>query len=303
MTKSAAHRTAIGIGCKLLNGFFFALLGLLMNYCAASGLPLSEVLFMRLALGAVMTIVLIKATSGSIPLSMPFARVKLYGLRAIVNYSAFYTLVYAIGQMGPNEATTLIALHPFWSCILAQIMCREKFDRVTLIVLCMNLIGVYLSVGARFNVQNPHVIRGTIAAISSSVLWAFHDIICKKQTDLKEGVSLQTLYSYVATLVLAAPHAALQWKPISGHLFLVLSGIAAIGVLSIITLFLSFCYASVVTLAPFSSTRMICTFIISALIHGAAPSASLLFGSALLVVASTYYFIIKTKDAYVPAHS
>jgi len=281
----------IGISYKILNCFLFAVMGILMNKCAKE-IPISQVICMRLLLGISIVIACILFLRKSIPLNMSKKRLGLYMLRAAVNYVAFYTWIKSIGEIGLNEATAIIYLHPFWSCLMAKLMCRDKFDMLTGVVILTNVFGVVLVLGPKFD----HITwLGISISLLSSFLWAVQDIVCKKQT-VSEDSWLQTLYTFLATLVIALPIALCEWMPISLPVFGMLSVLSIVGVINVITFFISFCHASVVTLSPFNSARMLFTLLLAFLFAQSVPTLELLVGSALLVGVNTYYFIRSAKQ-------
>jgi drug/metabolite transporter (DMT)-like permease len=228
----------------------------------------------------------------SIPLHMSWKRASLYMLRALINYAAFYTWIKSMNEIGINEATAIIYLHPFWACVMARIMCRDKFDLLTAIVILVNIFSVGLILGPKFNNTNS---VGVFICLLSSVLWAAQDIVCKKQT-ASEDQWLQTFYTFVATIILALPLAILEWKPMSIEVFGLLSVLSVVGVVNVVTFFISFCYASVVTLSPFNSARMLFTILLAYLFSQTSPTPELIIGSAILIAANTYYFIKSIKQ-------
>lgn len=275
-----------GIYLKLLNSLFFTILSILLVKFS-NDLPIIQVLFSRVAFGAIFAFIVLRLIKT--PISLRFSRQSFifYSTRAITNFIALFTWVEAIKYLGMNEAMAFGYITPLWLICAAIIFFGEKLTLKTMIVVAANSIGIILILHPQIgNIE----VKGLIFALFSTMLWATYDTICKKQA-ATEHYMVQCFYSFSFSALLIFPLAIYNWQPVSTTQIAEFACIGLIGVANVSVLFLAFVYTPIIVLIPVSYTRLLFTIIASYLLYDIKPTIECLIGAGIIVAAELYFYM------------
>jgi len=272
---------SIGIGFKLLNCLLFSTITLVIVHCA-SFMPVAQVLFARVSLGAVLCLIYLAAIKQKIPLSMPMKDFGFYFARAAISFIAMQMWVFAIKYIGINEATALSYTGPFWVFLAARYLIGEMFNWKSLAAICINMVGVLI-------ILHPSLedlsFVGVGASIGSILLWVLYETICKKQTSTQHYM-LQTFYVCAIATIIIAPFAFSQWQAIDYQTWGILLLLAALGVLNVTSIFIAYSFAPMMIISPFSYARLVFTAILTSWLYQTMPHTEVFIGSAIILAAN-----------------
>lgn len=225
---------------------------------------------------------------------------KSYFLRATVSAIATPALMQALKLTGANEVMTITQLSPVFTTILAVIFLKEKIRINCIIALFLGLCGVIVMIyGGGFKGPleiSPNYVSGILLAVIAAISWSVYNIICKKQTDVNDDHFTQAFYCFAIATVMVTPFAYAKWKTISFDETMWALGSGVIGVLSVVALFLSYKFSSVIRMSPHSYLRIIVSAVTMYILKDIIPSTQvmlailfILIGNFCVVFESTFY--------------
>jgi drug/metabolite transporter (DMT)-like permease len=279
-----------GIGFKLLNCFLFSILSLTILYCTTN-LPVTQILFIRVALGVCIAAMYLMVIKKKITFQLSRKDCLFYLSRAIISFIAMQFWVYAMQHIGINEATALSYTGPFWVFLAARYMIGEAFSWSCFVAVVANMSGVIIILKPSIDFISW---QGVVASLSSIFLWVLYETICKKQTTTQHYM-LQSFYVCCFASFVTAPFAFFQWQPIDAQTWTVLGVSAVIGIANITSIFLAYSYAPMMVISPFSYARLVFTALLSAWFYNKFPSADVFIGSAI-IMSVNFYFAYKHRD-------
>jgi drug/metabolite transporter (DMT)-like permease len=227
--------------------------------------------------------------------------IKSYVYRAIINAIGVPAMMQALKLTGANEVMAILQLTPVFTAILAVFFLKEKVRLNWILALVFSIGGVIVMLygGPPLTVSiSSDYLQGIGLALFAALSFGVYNIICKKQTDVKDDHFTQAFYCFAFGTLLAIPFSIGKWQEISLQETLWALGSGVIGVLSVVTLFLSYKLSSVVRLSPHSYLRVIITAIAMYLLKDELPSQPLtiaicliLLGNFCVVFEKTFYKI------------
>jgi drug/metabolite transporter (DMT)-like permease len=223
-----------------------------------------------------------------------------YLLRAILSIAGMTTWIEALKNLGPNEATLISYLIPLFTVLLASVIGEEKLHPTPFILILACLIIIFLAL-------KPEIINmdyGLAIALLSALTWASYDLVCKKQT-YTEHYLTQAFYTFIFALVLTFPFgikAALNASPKD---LLDVGILGILRVINIICLFVSYKFAPLNILMPFSYLRLPLMAFGTFLLYEKLPTTSISIAATLIIAINLYFFqlqnsgkiVIKERDS------
>ena len=145
--------------------------------------------------------------------------------------------------------------------------------------------------------------KGIFLAVCASIAFSIYNLICKHQTNVKDDYFAQAFYTFALATLISLPMGIATWKGITLEETLWALGSGVIGVLSVVTLYLSYQFSSVVRMAPHSYFRIITTTIALYLLKDELPTAItiiaiglILLGNSCVVFENTFYKLLGRKN-------
>lgn len=277
----------LGIALKLVNLGLFTILSLLFHFITQ---PLHKIqVFFLVSLFAAAFflpwIILNKIKF------LGLHNIKQYCLRAIFNVIGMITWIEALNNLNLNQATAISYIIPIFTTILAIIFCNEEFNLKCFTAITASIIGMYIIIAP----SNVGLFSyGTTIAILSSLIWACHDIVCKKQASTEHYLT-QGFYLFVLTSIFLAPFAWIIWQPlnINNLYYIILLGI--VSATNVIVLFLAYKFAPIGLLMPFSYCRLIFMAFATYILFNHTLAWNTVLGSIIICSASAYIFYQQQK--------
>lgn len=250
-----------------------------------SNLPTMQVLFMQVLLGAILSAIYLIFIKQPISFSMKQRDLLLYLGRATTNLIAMYLWLFAIKNLGMNEATAITYTGPLWVCLMAGIFLKEKLGKIIFALLAINSIGMLIILHPKL--ANVHW-YGAAAALGAILLWSLYEIMCKIQTTTQHYM-LQTFYFMAMSAAIIAPFAINTWQDLANFEFGILWLISLLAVTNITMIFIAYSFAPLTLLSPFSYSRLVFTAFLTNWLFHISPTVELFIGSGLIMVANLYF--------------
>ena len=273
----------VGISFKLLNCLLFSTLSLVIIHCVAT-MPITQVLFARVALGVIICLIYLKIIGQEIHFNFSRRDLFFYVIRAAITFVAMKLWVFAMQHIGITEATALSYTGPFWVFMAARYLIGEAFSWSSLIAIIANMLGVFIVLQPKLEILTW---QGVGASLASILLWVLYETICKKQTS-NQHYMLQTFYVSLFGSIIMAPFAFYEWQPVNMETLGVFVLLAALGVANITSIFVAYSFASMMAISPFSYARLVFTALLTVWLNHVIPSSNVFIGSVIIFVVNSY---------------
>lgn len=214
--------------------------------------------------------------------------IKTYVYRAIINVIGVLLWMKALKLIGANEAMAITYLAPPITSSLAVIFLKEKIKLSWVVALLLGLCGVAVMIlggSVKTSVVFSSVyFKGIILAFIATTAFSVYNIICKVQTNVNDDYFAQAFYKFLFATLLAIPLSIgkLQVISVEETIWALFSGV--IGVLSVVALFLSYKFSSVVKMSPHSYLKIIVTAVTLYFLKDEIPSQNLMIAIAFILV-------------------
>ncbi len=229
---------------------------------------------------------------------------KSYFYRAAINFFGLLAWTKALKLIGMNEAMIITYLTPVLTAFMAVLFFKEHVRASWIVALTFGLIGISVMLyndNAASTIQNSSAdnIQGIALAIFTAVAFSIYNLICKQQGNQNDGYFIQAFYCFALGTVFSLPLVLYMQQPITQYDVTWSAVVGIIGVLSVVTLFLSYKLSSVTKIAPHSYFRIIITAMTMYFVKDEIPSTSLviamlfiLLGNFCVVFEPTFYKLI-----------
>lgn len=226
--------------------------------------------------------------------------IKSYIYRALTNTIGIPAMMQALKLTGANEVMTITQLSPAITACLAVVFLQEKIRMNWVVALILGISGVLVMLyagPARSQISfSSDYFQGIGLALIAAISFSLYNIICKTQTNMNDNHFTQAFYCFLFGTLMALPFSIGKWKDISLEETLWVLGSGVIGTLSVVCLFLSYKFSSVVRMSPHSYLRVIITALSMYILKDEIPSTALtiaicliLLGNFCVVFEKTFY--------------
>ncbi len=226
--------------------------------------------------------------------------IKSYILRAATNAIGIPAMMQALKFIGASEVMTIIQLSPVITAYLAVTLLREKIKINWIIALCFGISGILVMLYGNRNQltisTSSDYFKGIGLAVIAAVSFSCYNIICKKQTEAQDDHFTQALYCFLFGLLMALPLSVGKWNSITPEETIWVLGSGVIGTLSVVCLFLSYKFSSVVRMSPHSYLRVIIIAITMYIFKDEIPSPELII--AIILILAGNFCVVFEKTFY-----
>lgn len=233
--------------------------------------------------------------------------IKSYVYRAGTNAIGVPAMMQALKFAGASEVMTITQLSPAITAFLAVVFLSEKIRINWVIALILGISGVIIMLyggPAKSQVSfSSDYFQGIGLALVAAVSFSLYNIICKVQTNVNDNHFTQAFYCFLFGTLMALPFSIGKWNPITLEETLWVLGSGVIGTLSVVCLFLSYKFSSVVRMSPHSYLRVIITAGTMYLLKDEIPSPELtiaicliLLGNFCVVFEKTFYRMFRSHN-------
>ena len=275
------RRPLVGIFLMLGAMALLPVIDVIAKMLGQAGMPILQVVWARLALGAVMTLPLALQIAG--PAGLWPARPVYHGLRAVLLSGATFCFFMSLKYLPMADALAIFFVQPLVVTVLSALILRERVGPRRWAAVALGFVGTLIIIRPGVVEVNPGSLlalgAGTLLAcyfvMTRSIAGQSHALVTTFQTSLMGGLML----SLMVPFVWQAPD-LLQW----GQLAL-LAAIATYGHLMIVR---AYDHAEASLLAPLAYFEMVTSTVMGLIFFGDFPDGWTLAGVAVLIACALY---------------
>jgi drug/metabolite transporter (DMT)-like permease len=288
------ERTLLGIGLVISAFCFFALIDTCAKLMVLAGIPSLQVAFIRYGSQLVIVSAILLPVAG--PTLLRTRRPALEIARGLSLMSATVLNFFALAYLPLAVTSSIQFTLPLMICALSMPLLGEPVGWRRWLAIAVGFSGMLIIVQPGTEAFHPAAILVLGAALST----AFYQIITRKLAGV-DSVSTQQFYAALVGSVCLAPFALMVWTwpadPLTWFAFFAIGVVALIGH-QIFTIAHRFAPASV--LAPFSYSHIFPMSLLSWLVFGQPPDASIYLGAPIVIGSGLYIWLRERQLARQP---
>ena len=242
--------TLIGIGLMLIGMSIFPFLDVLAKKLGQQGLPVIEIVWARVFLGALMCVPLLWFIEGREALRPK--QTLLNGTRGIFILLTTFFFFSAMKFQGVAETLSIYFVQPILVTALAPLLLSERVGWQRWLAVLVGFCGVMIIIRPGLVAFNP----GSALALLSGFSAAFIIIISRKLAGVNSALA-NTFYTSLLAAVICSAIVFWQWQWPTPQQWLMMLGLAAIGITANFVIIKAFEYCEASLLAPFGYAEMI----------------------------------------------
>lgn len=257
----------------------------------SGSIPLFEIIFFRSLFGGVLlaSIMIGQRTS------LVGKNHRLLFLRAIIGFVGLVMVFYAIGRINIGNVATLMNTAPFFVVILAPFMLGEKFNRKILIWLLIGFIGVVLILKPSSDIlQNV-----SLLPLLAGLIGSFVFIIIKKLQRTDSPFTIAFYFMWIPTLA-SIPFLINNFVWPTPVQFILLLYIGMTIAIAQVIIAHSFKFAEATTLAPFTYSFVIFTYLGGIVFLSEVPDLLSVIGAVIIILSGGVVSYIEGKKKIHP---
>lgn len=178
------------------------------------------------------------------------ANFMLYPLRSIISIAGMVTWIEAVKNFGASPSILVLYTTPIMVIVLASFTKYEKLNPQCLVLGLLCYAVVFIALKTEISVAS----YGFYMAATSSVLWSFYELICKKQT-AKEHFMIQVFLTFFFASIFMLPYCYKDFFTLNTDDFIFYIPTTILRIMNVILLFLAIKFASLNWLTPISYTK------------------------------------------------
>ncbi len=278
------HRPALGIGLKLASVLIFIVMSAMIK-AAAEHVPAGETVFFR-SFFAVPVILVWLAWRGELATGLRVARPMGHVWRGVAGTAAMGLNFAALGLLPLPEVTAIGYASPLLVVIFAAMFLGEEVRAFRLSAVALGLVGVLIVLSPRFTAHDgsDREAFGAMVVLTGALCTALAQVFIRKLVATERTSAIVFWFSVTST-VLSLVSLPFGWVVPSAEEAALLIGAGVLGGIAQIFLTSSYRFADASIVAPFDYASMIFALLIGYFIFGEAPTAVMLGGAALIILA------------------
>ena len=242
--------TLIGIGLMLIGMLIFPFLDVLAKKLGQQGMPVIEIVWARVFLGALMCAPLLWYLEGRQALRPKQSL--LNGTRGIFILLTTFFFFSAMKFLGVAETLSIYFVQPILVTALAPLLLGERVGWQRWLAVMVGFLGVMIIIRPGLMAFNP----GSALALLSGFAAAFIIIISRKLAGGNSALA-NTFYTSFFAAIISSVIVLWQWQWPTGQQWLMMLGLAAIGITANFVIIKAFEFCEASLLAPFGYAEMI----------------------------------------------
>lgn len=287
MVKSlTSHRPLLAITLKVTAiGLFTIMSGLIKEITQT--VPTGQAVFFRSFF--VLPVILVwLALRGDLPNGLRTNSPMLHFWRGLVGTSAMGLNFAALAILPLPEVTALGYATPIFTLVLAALLLGERIRIIRISAVAIGLVGVVIMLSPRLGGSEAFqdtAFIGAMLVLTAAALRGFVQIHIRKMVQSEETAAIVFYFSVTASLLslLTLPFG---WIMPDTPLLLLLISTGFIGAIAQILITSSYRFAPASLLAPYDYVSMLFALVIGYIWFAEWPSAVMLAGAALVIVAN-----------------
>ncbi len=290
MIPSERAQPLIGIALKVTSTAVFTLMATLIKLASAT-YPIGEIVFFR-SFFALFPLLLWAGARGRLPEAFYTTRFGRHLMRSLSGAATMFLGFTALALLPIADATAIGYAAPLLTVVLAVIFLGERVRIYRWSAVAVGLLGVLVIlsdyVGPGASATGERSALGAIIAVTGAFLGAVTTTQVRAMVRYEGAVTIVVYFSAFSALAGLATAPFFGWvRPgVADAAMLVGAGIC--GGIGQVTMTQSFRYADASLIAPFDYVSMIWALIASLLVFSTWPTATMLFGTAIVISAGLF---------------
>ncbi len=264
-------------------------LGILILSCmdtlmkaVAAAYPLSEVVGLRYAAGAIFSLAAFAAVGERLPGRQALRRNFLRSVVVLLTAACFFT---AIARLPLAEAIALTFLAPLFLSLLGRFILAEPIPARIAWGIALGLAGVaVIGAGQRFDPAHALDLIGIAAAVACAFFYALSNVLVRKQSGTDSMFTIVTL-SNVFVFLLVSPMMVSRWEAPSADHFAIFIGAGLLGTCGHLCLAWAYARAPAGKLGILEYTAFLWTALLGFAFFTEVPTPQTFVGAAVIMLA------------------
>ncbi|MEO1198572.1 MAG: DMT family transporter [Pseudomonadota bacterium] len=248
-------------------------------------LPVPQIVFLRLLLGAVFALSVMAAVTG---LRWPSRKsLKANGLRALVMYATGILFFFALTRLPLAEAITFAFTAPFFMALIAWPLLGERILARSALAIGLGFVGIMVIVSddlaSGWTRLDP---IGVACALSAAVCYSLAMVLLRKHSADDPVPVLIGVQTSIGVLI-ALPAGIMTWEPVTeASLWGAAVLIGALGTIGHLLLGTAFARSAAQRIASVEYTGFLWAILLGWLMFGEVPALQTYIGAAIIVTAA-----------------
>ncbi|MEO8244479.1 MAG: DMT family transporter [bacterium] len=279
-----ASTPLIGIGLMLMAMAILPGIDVIAKYMGAHGTPVLQIVWARLAFGAVLTLPFAYREAGARALlpRRPF----LHGLRASLLIAATFFFFWSLRFLPIADALAIFFVQPLVVTALSPLILGERVGPRRWSAVAVGFIGTMIIIRPGLGTMNP----GALLALAAGTSLALYFLLTRRIAGAQKAI-VTTFHTNLLGGLITSVLVPLVWvipTPTDWLLFLGLAAIANVGHNFIVR---AYDHAEASLLAPLAYTEMVTSTLMGLIFFGDFPDAMTFLGVAILISCAIYISI------------
>jgi drug/metabolite transporter (DMT)-like permease len=289
----------LGIALKVASTFVFTSMATLIKL-VSSRYPVGELVFFRSFFALIPVFIWVGWRDHAVRAVVDVFRTQRFGshvIRSVAGASGMFLGFGALALLPIADATAIGYAAPLLTVVFAALLLGEKVHIFRWSAVVVGLFGVLIMLSDYIgpeDVGHERNVFGALVAVAAAVLAAIASTYTRSLTRYEAAATIVVYFSALTAIAgLAAlpagwfwPAAAWVWPSPPDLAALVAAGIC--GGVAQVFLTQSYRFGDASTVAPFDYTSMIWVLVVSVLIFGTWPSATILVGTVIVISAGLF---------------
>ena len=287
-------RAGLGIWITILGGLCFAIQDAGIKWLSAE-IAVLQILFLRSLFGLVFlgTSSVFSGETISFRVNRPWLLVTRSGLN-ILSWVLFFT---SLKYLPLATAVALFFSFPLFLTIISVPLLGESVGMRRIVAIIVGFAGVLLITNPTEGLSLPAVMM-----LGAALGWAIVASLTRILGE-KENTTTLLFYTLVGFVVLLAVPQYWLWRSIDFESYLMIVGVAFVGVIAQFSVTKAYAIASPSLIAPFEYTALIWSAILGYLVWNDIPDAYAIAGAVLIIGSGIYIIHRESLNSKLAQHS
>ena len=287
-------RAGLGIWITILGGLCFAIQDAGIKWLSAE-IAVLQILFLRSLFGLVFlgTSSVFSGETISFRVNRPWLLVTRSGLN-ILSWVLFFT---SLKYLPLATAVALFFSFPLFLTIISVPLLGESVGMRRIVAIIVGFAGVLLITNPTEGLSLPAVMM-----LGAALGWAIVASLTRILGE-KENTTTLLFYTLVGFVVLLAVPQYWLWRSIDFESYLMIVGVALVGVIAQFSVTKAYAIASPSLIAPFEYTALIWSAILGYLVWNDIPDAYAIAGAVLIIGSGIYIIHRESLNSKLAQHS
>ena len=251
------------------------------KFMGRAGMPVMQIVWARLAFGALLTLPLAARHTG--PRGLIPDQPGIHTLRASLLMASTFLFFSSLQFLPIADALAIFFVQPLVVTALSPVILKEHVGPRRWAAVCVGFVGTLIIIRPGVAALNP----GNLLALTSGTSLALYFLLTRRISGRTKAI-VTTFHTNAIGAMLASVLVTLAWKtptPVEWLQFVALAAIANIGHYCIVR---AYDHAEASLLAPLAYTEMVTSTILGLIFFGDFPDAYTFLGVSILIACAIY---------------